>query len=114
MAVGAVSTAGWGAINMQTLPQFQNDDKDFQLLQSSWGSILNTLLKNPSLDNVLLKGISLGVGATVINHKLGRIPQGWRIVDIDGAATVYRSAAFNNLTLTLTSDAAVTVSLEVF
>jgi hypothetical protein len=99
---------------MQALPQFQSEDKDFQLMQNSWGAVLNVLLKNPSLDNVLLKGISLSNGATVINHKLGRTPQGWRIVDIDGAATVYRSQPFNNLTLTLTSNAAVTVSLEVF
>jgi hypothetical protein len=99
---------------MQTLPQFQSEDKDFQLMQNSWGAVLNVLLKNPSLDNVLLKGISLANGVTVINHRLGRTPQGWRIVDIDGAATVYRSQPFNNLTLTLTSNAAVTVSLEVF
>ncbi len=99
---------------MPALTQFQNDDKDFQMMQSSWGAILNPLLKNPSLQNVLLKGIRLGVGATIINHTLGRQPQGWRIVDIDGAAVVYRSAAINNLTLTLTSDAAVTIALEVF
>lgn len=99
---------------MQSLPQFQSDDKDFQLMQNAWSAVLSPLLKNPSLDNVLLKNISLSVGANVINHKLGRTPQGWRIVDIDGAAQVYRSASFNNLTLTLTSNAAVTVSLEVF
>lgn len=99
---------------MQQLPRFNTENKDFQMMQSSWAAILNPVLRNPSLDCILLKGISLGVGATVVNHKLGRTPQGWRVVDIDGAATIYRSEALNNLTLTLTSDAAVTVSLEVF
>lgn len=99
---------------MQQLTRFTTEDKDLQMLQSSWASVLNPVLKNPSLDNVLLKNISLSSGVTIIDHKLGRTPQGWRIVDVDGAATIYRSAPLNNLTLTLTSDAAVTISLEVF
>ena len=96
------------------LPQFQSDDRDFQLMQSAWATQLNPMLANPSLQCILLKDVVLANGSNVINHKLGRKPQGWRIVDINGAATIYRSAALNNLTLTLTSNAAVTVSLEVF
>lgn len=99
---------------MGSLPQFQSDDKDFQLMQNAWSASLNPMLKNPSLQNILLKSVSLTTGSNVINHKLGRTPQGWRIVDIDGAAQIYRSQAFNNLTLTLTSSANVTVALEVF
>lgn len=96
------------------LPQFQSDDKDFQLMQSSWSTQINPLLANPSLKSLLIKDIALASGANVISHRLGRKPQGWRIVDINGAATIYRSANFNNLTLTLTSDASVTVAIEVF
>lgn len=40
--------------------------------------------------------------------------QGWFLVDIQGPATIYSSAPFNNLTLTLTSNTAVTVSIGVF
>lgn len=101
-------------MRVSALPQFQTDDRDFQMMQNAWAGILNPMLRNPSLQANLLTGIDLSNGATVINHKLGRMPQGWRIVDIDGAATIYRSAALNDLTLTLTSDAAVTVSIEVF
>lgn len=99
---------------MASLPQFQSDDKDFQLMQSSWATSINPLLSNPSLQSILLKDIDLTNGANVISHRLGRKPQGWRIVDINGAATIYRSANFNSLTLTLTSDAAVQISIEVF
>lgn len=96
------------------LVRFQTDHQPLSLMQSQWSTELNPLLKNPSLQNVVLKSVELANGTTVVNHKLGRLPQGWRIVDIDGAAQIYRSQDFNTLTLTLTSDAAVTVSLEVF
>lgn len=99
---------------MASLPQFQSDDRDFQLMQSAWATLLNPMLSNPSLQCILLKDVALASGANVINHRLGRKPQGWRIVDINGAATIYRSANFNNLTLTLTSSAPVQISIEVF
>lgn len=67
------------------------------------------------LNNVsVLEDIDLANGTTVVNHRLGRMMQGWFILDIDGAATIYRSAPMNTLTLTLTSDAAVTVKIGVF
>lgn len=53
-------------------------------------------------------------GVTTINHKLGQVQQGWFIIDINGAATVYRSQPFNDKTLVLTSNAAVTVNIGVF
>lgn len=97
-----------------SLPKFQTDNKQLSLLQSQWATEIDPVITNPSNQAILLKNINLNNGVTVVNHKLGRLPQGWRIVDITGAATIYRSAAFNNLTLTLTSNAAVTIALEVF
>ena len=96
------------------LTQFQSDNQTFQLMQSSWASALNPVLANPSLQTQLIKNIALVVGTNVINTKLSRVQQGWRIVDITGNANIHRSAPLNATTLTLTSDAAVTVSLEVF
>lgn len=87
---------------------------DLAMMQSRWSAILNTYIANPSLNSIILFDVSLGVGVTVVNHLLGRTPNGWRVVDIDAAATVYRSAPFTDLTLTLTSSAAAKVSLEVF
>jgi uncharacterized membrane-anchored protein len=96
------------------LPIFISQMKDLALMQTKWAGILNPFMANPSLNNNLLTGVALANGVTVINHLLGRTPLGWRIVDINGAATVYRSAPFSKLTLTLTSSAAVTASIEVF
>lgn len=96
------------------LPNFQNDNVQFQLMQSSWASQLNPLLALPTSSPSLLKNIKLVSGANVINHKLGRVPQGWIVTDVNAVITLYRSAAFNDLTLTLTSSGAATISLMVF
>lgn len=96
------------------LPQFQGGDTNFQLMQSAWTAVLNPFIRQAQLNGVLLTDISLGIGNTVVNHKLGRTPQGWQLTDVNGAAQVYRSAAFNNLTLTLNSSATVVVGLYVF
>ena len=40
--------------------------------------------------------------------------QGWIISDQSAAASIYRSAAFNDLTLTLTSSAPCTINLVVY
>ncbi len=77
-------------------------------------STLNPLINAPLNNATILKDIALINGVTVINHKLGRTMQGWFLTDITGIAAIYRSSPFNDLTLTLTSNAAVTVSIGVF
>lgn len=79
-----------------------------------WASQLDPILANPATNPGLLPNIQLIAGVNVIPHKLGQVMQGWKPYDIQGPAVIYRSAPFNNLTLTLTSSAAVTISLEVF
>lgn len=86
----------------------------WDLAQTRWSSILSPIVDNPMNNGLLLTGVKLISGVTVVNHLLGRQMQGWIITDINAAATIYRSAPFNNLTLTLTSNAAVTLNLEVF
>lgn len=83
-------------------------------MQTRWKAIIDPLLKNRLSGCSFLTDVELTSGTTVINHKLGRQMLGWFVVDISGAATIYRSAAFNDKTLTLTSSAPVTVSLGVF
>lgn len=92
----------------------QTESREVNQLQSNIATVLNPLLSNPLLNGSFLTGIALISGTTVIAHGLGRTPQGWMLTDINGAATVYRSAAFNSSTLSLTSDASVTVNLYVF
>ena len=81
---------------------------------SLWASQLNPVLANPITNPILITNISLIDGQNVINHGLGQTQQGWIITDIQGSANVYRTEPFNSLTLTLTSSAAVTISLAVF
>ena len=84
------------------------------LMQTKWASILNPLIKSPLNNVFILENVVLNNGVTTINHLLGRTQQGWFLTDINGAATIYRSQPFNSLTLTLTSNAAVTISIGVF
>jgi hypothetical protein len=96
------------------LPIFQSSSRELSMLQTQWSSQLNPVLAQPQIQGIQLNDVALVVGANTINHLLGRKPQGWYIVDINGAATVYRSAPMNALTLTITSNAAVSVSIFVY
>lgn len=87
---------------------------EWELMNPILASTLNPIVANPANSSNIVKGILLKVGATVINHGLGRLMQGWTIVDVNGAATIYRSAPLSSTTLTLTSNAAVVVNIEVF
>lgn len=98
---------------MPTLPKKLTWD----LAQDRWASAINPLLTNPSLDSLLLKSVSLKTGINVINHKLGRELQGWKIVRQRAAASIYDTQDQNQmpeLTLTLVSSAPVVIDLELF
>lgn len=93
----------------QELPWHDADNK--------WASILNPIVGNPANNSLILKNQSLVTGANVINHKLGRKLQGWKLVRIRSAANIYDNQDFNQmpqLTLYLVSDADVVVDIEVF
>ena len=83
-------------------------------MQPKWASILNPVLANPMTNMAVLKNISLKAGTNVINHLLGSVQQGWILTDINSSAVIYRSAPFNDKTLTLTASAPCTVSIGVF
>lgn len=102
---------------MALLPIFQTKIQELLLLQNKWSAILNALISNPSLQSNILSSISLNNGTTVINHLLGRKLTGWRVIGINGAATIYDNQTTNQTpqtNLVLISDAAVVVNLEVF
>lgn len=77
-------------------------------------SSLNPILANPINQCHILTNIVLASGSTTFNHGLGKLMQGWIIVDRNSAASIYRSAPLNALNLTLTSSAPVTVNIAVF
>lgn len=96
------------------LPTINSPDRVLNMIQNQWAAILNPLLSNPITKGNLLTNVALASGVTVINHLLDRQQQGWVLTDVSGAATIYRSQPLNSKTLTLTSDAAVTVNLLVY
>jgi hypothetical protein len=87
---------------------------DWIQAQTRWKSQIDPVLASPVSNMSVIKNIALINGTTIINHKLGQMQQGWTILDINGAATIYRNAPFNNLTLSLSSNAAVNVNIGVF
>lgn len=101
-----------------SLPKFQTQDPvaatDFGLLQTTWAALIDPIINRAQNKSNVLQNVALINGITVVNHLLGKKMQGWIISDIQGAATIYRSAPLNDQTLTLTSSAAVTVNIEVF
>ncbi len=95
---------------MPNLPQKLN----WNQAETKWAGTLNPIINSPLTNPLILKGISIKAGDNVINHLLGATQQGWIISDIDSPVTLYRSAAFNNKTLTLTSSGSATINLVVF
>jgi len=99
------------------LPIFKDDNKNLMLLQNLWSALINPFLSAPELNTTFLQNIALVSGANSVNHKLGRKLQGWYVVRLRGAATIYDTQDKNNnpeLTLSLVSSASVTVDLVVF
>lgn len=99
------------------LPSFSTSDRILSMMQSAWATLIDPILANPANNTVLLPNIVLGIGSTVVNHKLGRKLIGWQIVRQRAAASIYDTQDANqmsNLTLNLVSDAAVVVDLLVF
>lgn len=99
------------------LPIFQSPVQELSLLQTNWASILNPIISNPANQSIILLEVDLINGTTIVNHRLGRKLQGWKIVRQDAAAAIYDSQNSNQsqeLTLILNSDADVTVNIEVF
>lgn len=97
-----------------SLAIFNTNNKDLSLLQTSWAQVLNPVIENPLSQSILLPGIKLKNGTTVINHKLGRQMQGWMVADNNLNCQIWRSAPLNDLTLSLTCTADATVNLVVF
>lgn len=87
------------------------------LMQTQWAQELNPIIANPTINNAILKNVSLVAGVNVINHRLGRNLQGWKPTRIRASATFYDQQDTNQtpqLTLILIASADVIIDLEVF
>lgn len=97
-----------------TIALVQTTERTINQLQLNIKQAVEPVLKNPLVQGQFLNGQALVIGSNVINHGLGRTMQGWMVTDVNAAANIYRSAALNDKTLTLTSDVAVTVNIYIF
>lgn len=100
-----------------SLPQFQDDNRAFQLMQNAWATAINPFLRNPANQSLILKNIPLKTGSNVVNTLLGRTLQGWSVVRQRASASIWDSQDTNQtpqLTLVLNTSADVTIDLEVF
>ena len=99
---------------MAQLPVFQTTLQPLMLMQNKWASIINPTLASPLSQPSMLTDISIVSGNNVIYHKLGQLPVGWIISDVNASVSIYRNAPFNTSTLTLHSNGAAVISLIVF
>lgn len=80
-----------------------------------WASKLNPVLANILIQGLQLSGIILVANTPqTINHLLGKMQTGWIVTDQNAAANIFRTQAFNATTLTLESNANVTINLWVY
>lgn len=86
----------------------------WELMNPILAQALNPIIASPINGLNILENQILITGANVINHGLGRMMLGWFIIDLQDAATIYRSQPLNSSTLTLTSNIDATVSIGVF
>lgn len=94
-----------------SLPQSLDWDK----ARTVWAQAIQPVLSNAIVQGVAVNGVMFAANtALTISHGLGRTPQGFFITDINAAANVYRTAAFNASTITLEASAKATVNLWVF
>lgn len=89
----------------------------WEMAQTTWATQIDPIIANPTINNLVLKNVSLVAGSNTINHRLGRALQGWNSVRIRAAATLYDQQDTNQtpqLTLVLVASAPVVVDLVVF
>jgi|LakMenEpi03Aug12_release.lakeMendotaPanAssembly.Ray.scaffolds.fasta_scaffold04620_26 hypothetical protein len=100
-----------------SLPIYKSDDQSLMLMQTAWASSINPILALPTNNGVTLQSVVLKAGDNTIDHKLGRVLQGWMLVRVRAAAVIYDKQDSNQVksrTLILNSSAPVTVDLYVF
>lgn len=76
--------------------QIWTDDQEVTRLQSHLKTVLNPLLELPISDGVLIKDLTINTADTLIEHKLGRRPEGFLITRLKSNSVIYESATANN------------------
>lgn len=99
---------------VQPFRRIRTTDRDLSKVQDAVAGPLRDVVTNKIINGTLVTDVALASATTtILNHKLGKTPQGYIVVKKSAAATIY-DTEFTATTMTLHSSAAVTVSLWVF
>lgn len=87
----------------------------WDLAQTRWPSIINPMLSLPILNGNMISNINLIANKPqVINHLLQKMPQGWFLTDNTANTVIWRTAVFNNTTISLESTSDTIISFWIF
>lgn len=104
-------------MNLVKISRLQAMDGILNRVQDNIINPLNQILGNPIVPGNILLGQVLAVGDNTVNHGLGRALQGWIIIGITAAVSIFDKQATNTATQTtliLNASGVVTVNLYVF
>lgn len=97
------------------IPLLQLGEYKAEQVQKNVVQPLNTLLKIPFLDGVLLQNVALTTSVTSVQHKLNRSYQGYLITKLNANSVVWiDNSTDDSLYINLIASAACTVDLWVF
>jgi hypothetical protein len=90
-------------------------EEDAAALQDAIHDWIDDVRDCPLLMGQRIDGITLGAGAaTNVAHGLGRVPEGWVVVDKDAAVSVYRDGTATAAVLPLRASGATDVDVWIF
>ena len=87
------------------------------LFQRDTRTALESVARSEVGQGVFLADVAIGTTTTRISHTLGRVPKGWKVVDITADSRVFRDATITTERATflyLKATTAVTVTLWIF
>ena len=91
----------------------QSEDRVLNAVQDGLIEFARGVCGFPAIDGVRKQSIAVATTETQIAHGLQRVPQGWIVTDIIGAATVRRTG-WDARYITLRASTACTVDLLIF
>jgi hypothetical protein len=111
MAIG--STVSYGRVKIPNEPK----TTDIENFQTAVERNFKEYNDRPWLQSLLVENVTIGTAATRVEHRLGKAYRGWRVIDKQADARVWRDTTATEDTsryLVLLASASVVISLEVF
>lgn len=82
-------------------------------IQDNISYALDPIIGSPIINGVLLKNVVLKAGLNIVDHKLGRVPQGWIVVSPQANESMWSSGQTGS-SLLINASGPITSSFWVF